>query len=445
LSNPQPPPLRVTVNYKEDGQFNWLKTNIDTPVDQRVLNSLVCEVAGWVAYFPGTDEPCPVGVVIGVGPFGWLETQIELNRPDVEEAQLKETGRQILTSQCGFSLLLPAYLVTSGGPYKVFVRCRDERQEILHEVAEISFSAASSVSWRLATAVQPLVVNSVGRSGSSLLCRILAMHHKIHVPTGGDQFGEISVCEYACRVASTLSSEGSYSALNRMAQLPDFHSVEAPHLCSVMLRNSGSSEYQHGPLQRTLTEGARMLASNILMNYTQFVQSDKPWLRYVAEKSWNSYNLNVLRLFFDAPREVFVVRKPSEFLRSQRAFLQKQGAKPEQIQRQHLATADRLGNLARSRYDRKDSSHVVKFEELISTPREVVASLMDYLGLESPEKYLASVVSIIGDDSSHSKMLRTERSDHSEDEYASYCANLSPSQKENLRMFCDVFEYTFPN
>lgn len=340
--------------------------------------------------------------------------------------------------------MLPAYLVTSGGPYKVFVRCRDERQEILHEVAEINFSAASSATWRIATTVQPLVVNSVGRSGSSLLCRILAMHHKVHVPTGSDQFGEISVCEYACRVASTLSSEGSYSALNRMGELPDFHSVEAPHLCSVMLRNPGSSEFQHAQLQRTLTEGARMLASNILTNYIQFVQSDKPWVRYVAEKSWNSYNLNVLRLLFDAPREVFIVRKPSEFLRSQRAFLQKQGAKPEQIQRQHLATADRLGNLARSRFDRRGTSHVVKFEELITAPREALASLMEYLGLDCPEKYVESVVRIIGDDSSHSKMLRTERNDNSEDEYMRYCAQLSPSQKENLRMFCDIFGYALP-
>lgn len=441
MSGPLPPPYRVQLTFKPDGQFEWLKFNIDTPEDQSTLQGLVCEVAGWVAFFPDSGEPPPVSVVVGVGDFGWLEAPIELNRPDVVVAQKLETGRGVLTANCGFSFLLPAYLVHSGGPYTVSVRCRNETSDVLHEIGEISFRSIAKSHWKMKSSVNPLIVNSVGRSGSSLLCRMLAMHQKIHVPTGSDQFGEVSICEYVCRILSTLSSNGTYPALNRLGELPDFHHVEPPHFCSTMLKPAGTIEYQSSQFLRTLTENARVLATNLLSEYFSFAQSDRPWLRYVAEKSWNSYNLNVLHMLFENPKEVFIVRGPAEFLRSQRAFLEKQGMRPEHIDRQHVATANRLGNLARSYADRTAQCHVIKFEDLVADPKPVIQALMDYLELQTTDGYLDSIAAIIGDDSSHSRMLRTDKRSKAADEFEEYRSRLDASQQKNLATFCAQFGY----
>lgn len=437
----KPPPFRVKVRYRDDALFEWLQANIDVPIDNHTQVGLVAEIAGWVAYFPDSGEPRPTSVVINVGEFGWLEAPIELARPDVFESKKRETGREILTELCGFSLLLPAHLIRSGGPYTLSVRCRNDAGEVLHEFAEISFVSLAKKSWRIPTKVQPLIVNSVGRSGSSLLCRMLDTHPVIHVPTGSDQFGEISICEYVCRMMSVLSSEGNYSCLNKLGDLPDFHSLSPPNMCSRMLRRGSSEEFQHEAMLQSLTENARTMAHSVLTDFIAYVSSDRPWLRYVAEKSWNSYNLNLLGMLFDRPKEVFIVRQPAEFLRSQQAFLRKEGHTSEHIQRHHRATANRLGNLARSRNDRKESSHVVKFEELLAQPIDVLSSLLDYLELERSEAFLDAASAMIGDDSSHSRMLKTERTNSADADFGAYLASLDASERTNLDAFLRVFDY----
>lgn len=401
-----PPPYTVRLRYRPKALPEGIRANIDTPIASSAENGLVIEVAGWIAHFDDAAEAPPVSVVVSVGTFGWLETPIGLNRPDVVRAQRDDSGRQPISDKCGFSLLLPVHMIRNAGPYSVCVKRADGRQ---YEFAEIQFEAPISGSWRLKTSVRPLIINSIGRVGSSLLCRMLSEHVALHVPKSHNQYGEIAVCDYATRLLAVMASNGSYGALNKVEMVPDFHHVEPPHFASRMLRSPTVEEFHHGHVVRSLTEGARDLSSRVLLDYISYVRAFQPSVRYVVEKSWNSYNVNLLRLLFDDVKEIFVVREPNEFIQSQNAFLQKEGASTGYIDEQFAVAPNRLGNLARSWNDRKSAAFLVKYEELVADPEDVLARLCDYLELPRATEFLRKASAMVGDDSTHSQMLRTTR------------------------------------
>lgn len=434
-----PPPYRVRLNYRDTPLPPGIRANVDTPVDYTTEQGLVVEVAGWVAHFADAANDPPVSVAITVGPYGWLEAPIELSRPDVRRGQLDDAGREPITDKCGFTVLLPTHLVSAGGPYVLAVRLANSG--FLHEFAEISFESLAPSAWHMPTSVKPLIINSIGRTGSSLLCRMLSEHLSMHVPRHLDQYGEVAICGYVSRMLSVLSSTGSHASLNYIGPKPDFYSLDPPHFASRLLRAPGAEEFQHGHIIRTLTDGARHFSARILLDYISFARSMRPTLRYIVEKSWNSYNINALRLLFADVKEVFVVREPGAFLESQRAFLLKQGADEAQVEAQHAAAPDRLGNLARSWNDRRLKAHLVKYEDLIATPSKVLEGLCDYLELYRSPEFINAATAMVADDSAHSQMLRTGGHARSEGTFREYLATLTPAVRANAEAYLREFAY----
>lgn len=434
-----PPPYRVRLTYRDTQLPPGIRANVDTPVDQTTEHGLVIEVAGWVAYFDEAIGDPPISVAITYGRYGWLDAPIELGRPDVRQGQAKETGREPVSDKCGFTMLLPAHLVRSGGPYVLAVKRANGG--ILHEFAEISFESLSPTAWHMPTSVRPLIINSIGRSGSSLLCRMLSENVAIHVPRHLDQYGEVAICGYVARLLSVLSSTGSHALLNAVGWRPDFYTLDPPHFTSRLLRADGPEEFQHGHIVRTLTDGVRHLSARVLLDYISFARSMQPSLRYVLEKSWNSYNVNALGLLFADVKEVFVVREPGAFMESQRAFLRKQGADPAQIELQHAASPNRLGNLARSWSDRRGKAHLVKYEDLMADPRKVLEGLCDYLGLQRAEAFIAAAAKMVTDDSAHSQMLRTNSHQSQEGLFRKYLATLESEGRANAESYLQEFGY----
>jgi len=431
-----PPPYRVRLTYRDTPFPPGIRANVDTPVDQTTEHGLVTEVAGWVAHFSDATDNPPVSVVITVGPYGWLEAPIELSRPDVRRGQLEETGRETVSDRCGFGTMLPTYLVREGGPYVLAIRMTNGG---LHEFADVSFESLSATAWHMPTSVKPLIINSIGRTGSSLLCRMLSKHVAMHVPKNLNQFGEVAICGYVARMLSVLSSTGSHALLNSSNPVPDFYSLEPPHFASRLLRAEGIEQYQQNHIVRTLTDGARHLGARILLDYISFVRSMQPTVKFLVEKSWNSYNINALGLLFADVKEVFVVREPAAFLESQRAFLVKEGISEEEIELRHDAAPNRLGNLARAWNDRRGTAYLVKYEDLISKPSAVLEGLCDYLGLFRSPEFIGAASSMVGDDSAHSQMLRTDASGGRS--FDDYLASFDEHKQANARSYLQEFGY----
>lgn len=434
-----PPPYRVRLTYRDAPLPAGIRANVDAPVDQTIEHGLVTEVAGWVAHFADAADDPPVSVAITVGPYGWLEAPIQLSRPDVRHGQLAETGREPVSDKCGFSVLLPAHLVRAGGPYVLAVRRANGG--ILHEFAKISFESLAASAWHIPISVKPLIINSIGRTGSSLLCRMLSGHVAMHVPRHLDQYGEVAICGYVSRMLSVLSSTGSHASLNYIGQKPDFYNLDPPHFTSRLLRAPGPEEFQHGHVNRTLTDGARHLGARILLDYISFVRSMQPTARFIVEKSWNSYNVNALGLLFADVKEIFVVREPGAFLESQRAFLVKQGADETQVAAQHVAAPNRLGNLARSWGDRRETALLVKYEDLVATPSKVLENVCDYLELYPSPDFISAAAAMVTDDSAHSQMLRTKGHASGEGTFREYLGTLEPEVRANAEAYLREFAY----
>jgi hypothetical protein len=434
-----PPPYRVHLTYREAPLPDGIRANVDAPIDQIVEHGLVTEVTGWIAHYDEAAADPPERVVITVGRYGWLEAPIVLSRPDVVRGQIDEAGRAPVTERCGFTMLLPAQLVQAGGPYVLAVRRAHD--PVLHEFAEIVFESLAPSAWHMPTTVRPLIVNSIGRTGSSLLCRMLSEHLAMHVPRHLNQFGEVAICGYVSRMMSVLSSTGLHSLLNTVGGLPDFHSLDPPHFSSRLLRTPGLDEYQHGQMVRTLTDGSRHLGARVLVDYISFARSLRPTLRYLVEKSWNSYNINALGLLFADVKEVFVVREPAAFMESQRAFLLKEGRSQENIDAQHAAAPNRLGNLARSYSDRRDKAHLIRYEELVSEPERVLKELFAYLDLYAAPEFIALASSMVGDDSAHTRMLRTSSGTAGETSFRSYMESLPEEERANAEAYLREFGY----
>lgn len=434
-----PPPYGIRLTYRDSALPPGILANVDAPVDSTTEHGLVAELAGWVAHFDDAAGDPPVSVAVTVGPYGWLEAPLELSRPDVRQAQLAETGRACVSDKCGFSILLPAHLVRAGGPYVLSVRRASGG--ILHEFAEITFESLATSAWHMPTSVQPLIVNSIGRTGSSLLCRMLSKHLAMHVPKNRTQYGEVPICGYVSRMLSVVSSSGSYALLNPPNTLPDFYSLEPPHFASRLLRAPGAEEFQHNHIVRTLTDGARHFSARVLLDYVSFVRSMQPTVRFLVEKSWNSYNINALGLLFADVKEVFVVREPVAFLESQRAFLLKEAMSEAEIEARHATAPNRLGNLARSWSDRRGKAHLVKYEDLIATPSKVLEGLCDYLGLFRSTEFIDEATAMVGDNSAHSRMLRTDAHVSADRTFESYLSTFDEMERANARAYLKEFGY----
>jgi len=414
-----------------------IRVNVDAPLAGGVESSLVVEIAGWIAHIAGSPSRPPSSVVLSVGEFGWLEAPISLPRPDVVVGLRNSEGAQVSSDRCGFSLLVPVLLIRTGGPYILSIK-HDNHQV---PFAEVSFESISTERWQIATEVRPLTINSLGRSGSSLLCRMLAAHPQLHVPKSASQYGEIPICEYVCRLMAVLSSTGSYAQLNKVDEIPDFNFLEPPVFSSKMLRSNDREEFQHVEIVRSLTQHARRLASGVLSDYIAFARRSQPELRYVVEKSWNSYNLNLLGLLFEQPREIFLVREPSEFLRSQREFLRKSQQSEDLVRAHQSAAAHRLGNLARAWHDRKGVAYLLKYEDLIADPMKVFRELQLHLQLESNPSFLTAAAGMVGDESEHSVMLRTSSDKRARSDFEDYLKALTADDRASVDQFRREFGY----
>jgi hypothetical protein len=151
-----------------------------------------------------------------------------------------------------------------------------------------------------------------------------------------------------------------------------------------------------------------------------------------VEKTWNSFNVNHIRLLFGATKEIFVVRDPKAFWASQLAFHKKNLTNAAAVQVHNVSTADRLLRLARAWRDRYMESYLVRYEELIGQPRETLTGVFSYLGRAAEDEFLDAAVAMVGDRSEHAEMLRTARSEQDAAEFDAYLSTLNEDTRRAI-------------
>jgi hypothetical protein len=148
---------------------------------------------------------------------------------------------------------------------------------------------------------------------------------------------------------------------------------------------------------------------------------ERPRARFFVEKVGPSTGLLARELYPDA-REIFLVRDFRDMVASTFAFNEKRGF--QGFGRGRAASdadyvrgivADSVGELVAAWRARRDGAHLLRYEDLIRSPRETVAAAFEFLGLESGEETVDAAIATLGEP--ESEVHRTATADQSVDRW----------------------------
>jgi hypothetical protein len=342
------------------------------------------ELEGWVL---GRDRPVDAIELVHLDAPLW-RLPLYVPRPDVAEAFPKARDAE----RCGFYGAVSALALTRD--FELTVRAGLDGEAV--DIATVRGrrpALRSSYEPRL----QPLMVTTPGRTGSTAMMRLLEPHPQVaaYRPTSY----EPRVASYWLDVLGVLSEPSSY-----LRQIT--HAIN--------LNDRAWWLGSRTPIPRRLLdpELQRWMGIEHVESLTAFCQSridalyeevaglsGKPDAAYFMEKYIPNATPSLLWELYPRARELILVRDFRDMISSILAFDAKRGTYG--FGREHgESEADyvkRLGRrvsqrLLRSLDERGDRAHVVRYEDLVSEPRETAERIVGYLELDASPGVLEDMI-----------------------------------------------------
>jgi Sulfotransferase family len=242
----------------------------------------------------------------------------------------------------------------------------------------------------------PLMVTTLGRTGSTILVRLLEAHPEVVAyPPFED---EPKVASYWIEVLLALSEPASYR--RQLTPGRDLNSTWWLGTQMPMPRARWPRPL-HDWIGATAVETlAGFCQERIEALYQQIASQygvGEP--RYFAEKYWATSTIpGFMWELYDDPREVFVVRDFRDMACSMKAFDEKRGFRAFGRQRvsddeHHIIDqlAPRVSSLHREWQRRAERAHVVRYEDLVEAPAETVRAMLAYLEIDSTDATVETV------------------------------------------------------
>ncbi len=243
--------------------------------------------------------------------------------------------------------------------------------------------------------LQPLIVTTLGRTGSMLLLRLLEAHPEVLVlrPHRYEQ----RVAGYWTEVLLALTDPVSYTR-----QLAPAGSLDRQRW---WLGDEGPTPGfdPQSPLQKWLATDAVEAIGEICRGRIDALYAEAASAqsgvepRYFAEKHTLQSAALTTELYPRA-REVFLVRDFRDMVTSILAFNRKRGVQGfgEGAADGAVDYVDRLGGwadgLVRRYARRRDDAHVVRYEDLVREPRATLEALLEYLEADMSDEVMARML-----------------------------------------------------
>jgi Sulfotransferase family len=357
---------------------------INLPASGDRLPTYALDVRGWA--IGRGDEVTAVELAVEGSVLGTMSLDVE--RPHV-------AARHDVDPRIGFRALVNALLLppefqldvvalTSAGDRVPLAAVRGRRAEL---------AGAQDAQ------LQPLIVTTLGRTGSMLLLRLLEAHPEMLVirPHRYEQ----RVAGYWVEVLLALTDPSSY-----LRQLAPAGSLDSPRWwlgdegpTPGFDPQSGLQRWLGGDAVGSLAEICRRRIDALYTEAAAERPGEQP--RYFAEKHTLRSAALTAELYPEA-REVFLVRDFRDMVASILAFNRKRGVRGfgEGGADGPLDYVERLAGwaegLVRSHDRRRGRASVLRYEDLVRSPRETLEALLGYLGVEAGEASVARMLDSLG-------------------------------------------------
>jgi hypothetical protein len=362
--------IQITEIVHEPGEA-LAGSEINLPAGGDSLPTYALDLRGWAI---ARDAALTAVDVIGDG--ATVRTApLDVERPHV-------AGRYGVDASIGFRLLVNALELPPEFELSVIARTAGGAPVPIGVVR----GRRTELPGHTSASLQPLIVTTLGRTGSMLLLRLLEAHPELLVlrPHRYEQ----RVAGYWTEVMLALTDPASY-----MRQLAPAGSLDRPLWWLGSEGPTPGFDPQSG-LQRWLGSEAvgslaQFCAERIDALYREAARArpdEKP--RYFAEK----HTLRSAALtteLYPHGREVFLVRDFRDMVSSILAFNRRRGVQGfgEGAADGPLDYVERLGGwaegLVRSFDRRRGRAHALRYEDLVREPRATLDALLEYLGVDA--------------------------------------------------------------
>jgi hypothetical protein len=308
-------------------------------------------------------------------------------RPDIAEAFPDTIG----SGQAGFSLAFNATRLPS--TFELWLSGADRGERLRFALIRGTRRPFTPVA---ELPLLPLLVTTLGRTGSTLLMTMLSLHPAVSAfrPTGYDS----RPFAYWLTAATGMAAPSSRMALiDSTAPEEDWWLGRRP-LAVASLQRLGQPLLDHlvsKPVDSLLTAFLRRAAD--AASELAFTEGRRA-AQYSAEKCFPGYVPRLLRELSPDSREVFLVRDFRDVLASILAFNSKRGF--QSFGRQDVRTdeefvarfAVNVNMLAASWLERRGRSFLVRYEDLVHQPQAVLEDLFAYLEADASSAQIEAII-----------------------------------------------------
>jgi hypothetical protein len=374
----------VSVSHpRPDPELLW-QGRLDRPKAGDVSESLAIEIQGWIM-----GKSAPVSAISLIS--GGVELQrvpLNMRRPAIA-ARYPESVQGDMNA---FTTILNAVRLSSQFEIRLQAQLADGAKVGVGMIRGRRAGLRTSFE----PALWPVLMTTVGRTGSARLAAVLSRHPSI-VAFRPTEF-EARATSYWMEVLKTLSDPRSY--LNTIMTEPSgelwWTESSPPPLARRLVdgfRQVGELHPELGTwLGRDHPEAVAAFCQERIDAFYREVASvqDRTKARYFLEKFWpDRYIPSMIWELYPDAREILLVRDFRDMVCSIREIKAKRGSSsfgPENVRsdeqsiRQVRTTAVRM---LQSWQERSDRAHLIRYEDLIAHPEPTLSSALHYLGVDS--------------------------------------------------------------
>jgi sulfotransferase family protein len=362
-----------------------LGMEIESPRAGDASDTFGIRVSGWAL---GPDG-VPDEVVAGAPGYGRQGIPVNLPSPDIAARFRGVPG----ADRCRWSGMVNTLDYPQGFEIRLRALFRGDSRARLAELRGRRRALAPGYDARL----QPLLLTSLGRTGTTLLMRYLAEHPEIAVYRRYPY--EVRGGKYWLHLLRTLAAPADPS--KQVGQPNEFHQEPLvvganPFYSAAFGAYPEVEEWQGADYVDNL---AGFCLRSIDAWYGRVAaHQGQPGARFFAEKSFPDAFPRLFRELYPGAREIFLVRDFRDMIASMRAYNERKGW--GDFGRERAGTDDAwleelkagVTNLRQGWNDRRAGSALVRYEELLADPTATLTALFAALDLDATPATVAGVV-----------------------------------------------------